>query len=182
MKLQLLYNFSYFRILFYYVLIPIIVIVSITGISLVKYSKEHKDHNNMKYIYVVNFWSYLIAIVLCCTILSLSLGFALAVLKLSNYYAVSKIMYLLYLCPLIPFSLLVFFCFKIIKLILSKKKNPDIYETVKTVQPVQEVSANVEPTIPVMSVNSAETVNTDSEIIQQPTSSSTKDDEDIELI
>lgn len=120
------YNFSYLNKVIYFFAIPLIVIFLIFIIGLIIYSKKTKNKNN-KYIYNMNFYSLLLAIIVCGFLTAFSIGFSINFSKsiLSNKIIDNNnlLLCLSIIFPFIPFLFLILFIILFYKNLKSKKHN-----------------------------------------------------------
>ena len=110
-ELKVSYSFDYLKEVFNYILIPVFIVLLIVVVGLVIYAKKEKDHTTEKYNYTMNFWSYLMCIILSAALFAIALSF---VVSLHNSIAgrpvdKNNLIYIVYLSPIIPLIFLMVF-------------------------------------------------------------------------
>lgn len=122
-ELKVGYSFDYLKEVFSYILIPVIIVLFIVIIGLFIYSKKEKDHTTERYTYTINFWSYLMCIILSAALFAIALSFVVSLNKSIAGRTVDKtnLIYLVYATPLVPLLFLVITGIRWIKMFLSYK-------------------------------------------------------------
>ena len=126
-ELKVSYSFDYLKEVFNYILIPVFIVLLIVVVGLVIYAKKEKDHTTEKYNYTMNFWSYLMCIILSAALFAIALSF---VVSLHNSIAgrpvdKNNLIYIVYLSPIIPLLFLISTGVHWIKMFLSYKNRRD---------------------------------------------------------
>ncbi len=124
MELKLSYNFDYLKQIFSYILIPVFIVLLVIIIGLFIYTRVEKDHTTERYNYTINFWSYLICLLLSATLFAIALSFVISLYKSIDGREVdnTKLIYLVYLSPLIPLVFLINTGIHWIKLFFNNKE------------------------------------------------------------
>ena len=124
-KLQVSYSFDYLKEVFNYILVPVFIVLLIVLIGLFIYSRVEKDHTTEHYNYTINFWSYLMCIILSAALFAIALSFVVSLHSSIAGRQVDKtnLIYLVYLSPLIPLAFLVSTGIHWIRMFLSYREN-----------------------------------------------------------
>ncbi len=124
--MKIFYDIPYIQGIMKYVLIPVAAVIIIVGVSLFIYSTIHKDHEDPRYNFVMNFWSSLIGIILTGAILAMAVGFSVAMTeKMQEYGLVEEkkmLYYLLKYFIIIPFIFVIWYIVKFLKTIYYKPR------------------------------------------------------------
>ena len=75
---QTVYSEENMRVLLFYVIIPLIVILFLFFIGTKVYEHRNKDKDRDRTNYVINYWSNVMGIIFTAILLSVSIGFSLA--------------------------------------------------------------------------------------------------------
>ncbi len=128
--MNIFYSLSGVREVIYLVFIPLFTTLILYGLFVFFYSIKEKDKARKNY--VVSFWSNVIGILFGSVLLSVSIGFVIALVRRVNaegWIVNNQFLYLLFCCfPVIPFFFLCFFLHKFLKLLRNKDKIDKIDE------------------------------------------------------
>ena len=119
------YNEENLKVLLFYVIIPLIVILILffIGTKIYEYKNKNKDQNNTNY--VINYWSNVIGVIFTAILLSVSIGFSLAFtenVRALNAIEENKILYYFFMVfPLFPLIFLIFYIYKFTSNIKKKE-------------------------------------------------------------
>lgn len=123
---QTVYSERNMRVLLYYVIIPLIVLLILFFIGIKIYEHHNKKKNINRTNYVVNYWSNVIGVLFTAILLSVSIGFSLAFtenVRALNAIEENKFFYYFFtVFPVFPFFFLVFYITKFITNIRRKEK------------------------------------------------------------
>lgn len=157
--MKIFYDVPYMKAIMLYVLVPVVVVLTIVGISLYVYSKKHEDHSDPHYNFVMNFWSSLIGVVITAVILAIAVAFSVTMTERMEEYNLVEdkkmIYYLLKYFIVIPIVFVIWYIVKLLKTIYykpSKKKD------------LQQETANTTSVVEPSNIVSAPPVNTASEV------------------
>ena len=130
-ELKVSYSFDYLKEVFNYILVPVFIVILIVLVGLFIYSRIEKDHTTNHYNYTINFWSYLMCIILSAALFAIALSFVVSLHTSIAGREVDKsnLIYLVYLSPIIPFVFLVSTGIHWIKMFLSyRESKKDVIE------------------------------------------------------
>ena len=114
------------RVLLFYVIIPLLVILVLFFIGTKIYEHRNKDKDLNQTNYVINYWSNVMGIIFTAILLSVSIGFSLAFTE--NVRALNVIeeniffYYFFMVFPVFPLFFLIFYIVKFINNIRRKEK------------------------------------------------------------
>ena len=114
------------RVLLFYIIIPLLVILVLFFIGTKIYEHRNKDKDLNRTNFVINYWSDVIGIIFTAILLSVSIGFSLAFTE--NVRALNAIeeniffYYFFMVFPLFPLFFLIFYIVKFINNIRRKEK------------------------------------------------------------
>lgn len=123
---QTVYSEENMRVLLFYVIIPLVVILVLFFIGTKIYEHRNKDKDLNRTNFVINYWSDVIGIIFTAILLSVSIGFSLAFTE--NVRALNAIeeniffYYFFMVFPLFPLFFLIFYIVKFINNIRRKEK------------------------------------------------------------
>ena len=111
--METIYTTENFKILLFYIIIPLTVVLILFFIGTKIYTYLNKDKNSNDVNYAINYWSNVLGIIFTAILLSVSVGFAFAFIKtLHNLNIVESNIVLYYFFmffPIIPFLFLIFY-------------------------------------------------------------------------
>ncbi len=157
--MKIFYDVPYMKAIMLYVLVPVVVVLTVVGISLYVYSKKHEDHSDPHYNFVMNFWSSLIGVVVTAVILAIAVAFSVTMTERMEEYNLVEdkkmIYYLLKYFIVIPIVFVIWYIIKLLKTIYHKpsKKKELQQEAANTTSVVRP--SNTVPTPPIETVNKA---------------------------
>lgn len=123
---QTVYSEENMRVLLFYVIIPLLIILVLFFIGTKIYEHRNKDKDLNRTNFVINYWSDVIGIIFTAILLSVSIGFSLAFTE--NVRALNAIeeniffYYFFMVFPLFPLFFLIFYIVKFINNIRRKEK------------------------------------------------------------
>lgn len=123
---QTVYSEENMRVLLFYVIIPLLIILVLFFIGTKIYEHRNKDKDLNRTNFVINYWSNVIGIIFTAILLSVSIGFSLAFTE--NVRALNAIeeniffYYFFMVFPLFPLFFLIFYIVKFITNIRRKEK------------------------------------------------------------
>lgn len=123
---QTVYSEENMRVLLFYVIIPLLVILVLFFIGTKIYEHRNKDKDLNRTNFVINYWSNVMGIIFTAILLSVSIGFSLAFTE--NVRALNAIeeniffYYFFMVFPVFPLFFLVFYIVKFITNIRRKEK------------------------------------------------------------
>ena len=123
---QTVYSEENMRVLLFYVIIPLLVILVLFFIGTKIYEHRNKDIDLNRTNFVINYWSNVMGIIFTAILLSVSIGFSLAFTE--NVRALNAIeeniffYYFFMVFPLFPLFFLIFYIVKFINNIRRKEK------------------------------------------------------------
>ena len=124
--MQTIYSIRNLRILLFYVMIPLLIVLILFFIFSRIYIKKRENQDSNKTNYVLNYWGDVLGIVFSTILLSVSVGFAAALMKtLRDLNAISENIVFYYafaLFPIIPFIFMYLYIKKFIRNINKKEK------------------------------------------------------------
>ncbi len=124
--MQTIYSIRNLRILLFYVMIPLLIVLILFFIFSRIYIKKRENKDSNKTNYVLNYWGDVLGIVFSTILLSVSVGFAAALMKtLRDLNAISENIVFYYafaLFPIIPFIFMYLYIKKFIRNINKKEK------------------------------------------------------------
>ncbi len=133
--MQVFYSLSGVDEVIYMVLIPLFVTLIFYGLFVFFYSIRMKDKDQRRKNYVISFWSSVIGILFGAVLLSVSIGFVMALVRRVNTLGLvvsNQIFYTLFCCfPVIPFIFLLSFIRKFLKTLKYKEELDEIEEEEK---------------------------------------------------
>lgn len=123
--MKVIYDISSFRKAFFFLIIPLLVIIISFLIGITIYSVKSKK-KDVRYHYNMNFYSLLLAIIVCSFLTAFSLGFSINFIKvIYSSHSVEQYQILYYLSfffPLFPFVFLILFMILFYKNYMNKKR------------------------------------------------------------
>ena len=124
--MQTIYSIRNLRILLFYIMIPLLIVLILFFIFSRIYIKKRENKDSNKTNYVLNYWGDVLGIVFSTILLSVSIGFAAALMKtLRDLNAISENIVFYYafaIFPIIPFIFLYLYIKKFIRNINKKEK------------------------------------------------------------
>ena len=123
---QTVYSEENMRVLLFYIIIPLLIILVLFFIGTKIYEHRNKDIDLNRTNFVINYWSDVIGIIFTAILLSVSIGFSLAFTE--NVRALNAIeeniffYYFFMVFPLFPLFFLIFYIVKFINNIRRKEK------------------------------------------------------------
>ncbi len=124
--METIYTTENFKILLFYIIIPLTVVLILFFIGTKIYTYLNKDKNSNDVNYAINYWSNVLGIIFTAILLSVSVGFAFAFIKtLHNLNIVESNIVLYYFFmffPIIPFLFLIFYIRKFLYNMRLKEK------------------------------------------------------------
>lgn len=123
---QTVYSEENMRVLLFYIIIPLLVILVLFFIGTKIYEHHNKDKDLNRTNFVINYWSNVMGIIFTAILLSVSIGFSLAFTE--NVRALNAIeeniffYYFFMVFPVFPLFFLVFYIVKFINNIRRKEK------------------------------------------------------------
>ena len=123
---QTVYSEENMRVLLFYIIIPLLVILVLFFIGTKIYERRNKGKDLNRTNFVINYWSDVIGIIFTAILLSVSIGFSLAFTE--NVRALNAIeeniffYYFFMVFPLFPLFFLIFYIVKFINNIRRKEK------------------------------------------------------------
>lgn len=123
---QTVYSEGNMRVLLFYVIIPLLIILVLFFIGTKIYEHRNKDKDLNRTNFVINYWSNVMGIIFTAILLSVSIGFSLAFTE--NVRALNAIeeniffYYFFMVFPLFPLFFLIFYIVKFINNIRRKEK------------------------------------------------------------
>ena len=126
-----IYSEKNFRILLFYIIIPLTILLFVFLIGTKIYEKLRKNNNINHTNYVINYWTSFIGVFIASVLLSVSIGYGAAFTKLVNDYNVINVnkfsSYFFMAFPIIP---LIFLIIYIRKFIINLRNQDKIKEGV----------------------------------------------------
>lgn len=130
------YDYSFLLKMIRTVFLPLLLITFIIGFVIFIYSRKVKKKDIERYNFIVDFFTNLLAIIIVGSLFAVTLGFSFSLIDTINTYDLKKghevIYYLVFLAPVLPFSFLFVYLYKMILLIINipknKKRKTDIDE------------------------------------------------------
>lgn len=123
---QTVYSEENMRVLLFYVIIPLLVILVLFFIGTKIYEHRNKDKDLNQTNYVINYWSNVMGIIFTAILLSVSIGFSLAFtenVRVLNAIEENIFFYYFYMVfPVFPLFFLIFYITKFITNIRRKEK------------------------------------------------------------
>ena len=124
--MQTIYSIRNLRILLFYIMIPLLIVLILFFIFSRIYIKKRENKDSNKTNYVLNYWGDVLGIVFSTILLSVSVGFAAALMKtLRDLNAISENIVFYYafaLFPIIPFIFMYLYIKKFIRNINKREK------------------------------------------------------------
>ena len=124
--MQTIYSIRNLRILLFYIMIPLLIVLILFFIFSRIYIKKRENKDSNKTNYVLNYWGDVLGIIFSTILLSVSIGFAAALMKtLRDLNAISENIVFYYafaLFPIIPFIFMYLYIKKFIRNINKKEK------------------------------------------------------------
>lgn len=124
--MQTIYSIRNLRILLFYIMIPLLIVLVLFFIFSRIYIKKRENKDSNKTNYVLNYWGNVLGIIFSTILLSVSIGFAAALMKtLRDLNAISENIVFYYafaIFPIIPFIFLYLYIKKFIRNINKKEK------------------------------------------------------------
>ena len=123
---QTVYSEENMRVLLFYIIIPLLVILVLFFIGTKIYEHRNKDIDLNRTNFVINYWSNVMGIIFTAILLSVSIGFSLAFTE--NVRALNAIeeniffYYFFMVFPVFPLFFLIFYIVKFINNIRRKEK------------------------------------------------------------
>ena len=123
---QTVYSEENMRVLLFYIIIPLLIILVLFFIGTKIYEHRNKDIDLNRTNFVINYWSNVMVIIFTAILLSVSIGFSLAFTE--NVRALNAIeeniffYYFFMVFPLFPLFFLIFYIVKFINNIRRKEK------------------------------------------------------------
>lgn len=123
---QTVYSEENMRVLLFYIIIPLLIILVLFFIGTKIYEHRNKDIDLNRTNFVINYWSNVMGIIFTAILLSVSIGFSLAFTE--NVRALNAIeeniffYYFFMVFPLFPLFFLIFYIVKFINNIRRKEK------------------------------------------------------------
>ena len=123
---QTVYSEEIIRVLLFYVIIPLLIILVLFFIGTKIYEHRNKDKDLNRTNFVINYWSNVMGIIFTAILLSVSIGFSLAFTE--NVRALNAIeeniffYYFFMVFPLFPLFFLIFYIVKFINNIRRREK------------------------------------------------------------
>ena len=123
---QTVYSEENMRVLLFYIIIPLLIILVLFFIGTKIYEHFNKDKDLNRTNFVINYWSNVMGIIFTAILLSVSIGFSLAFTE--NVRALNAIeeniffYYFFMVFPLFPLFFLIFYIVKFINNIRRKEK------------------------------------------------------------
>lgn len=133
---QTVYSEENMRVLLFYVIIPLIVILFLFFIGTKVYEHRNKDKDRDRTNYVINYWSNVMGIIFTAILLSVSIGFSLAFTEnVRELNAVDENLMLYYffiVFPVIPLFFLIYYITKFVINIRRKDKlDKEVHEKIE---------------------------------------------------
>lgn len=123
------YDFSFLFKIIKYVLIPVLLVVTLTSFIIMVYSKKVKKKDIERYNYLVEFWTTLLAILIVGGLFAVTLGFSISLSNTIRMYDLVKghelIYYLVLATPILPLVFLIVYVYKIILTVINKPSEND---------------------------------------------------------
>lgn len=120
---QTVYSEENMRVLLYYVIIPLIVLLILFFIGIKVYEHRNKKKNINRTNFVVNYWSNVIGIIFTAILLSVSIGFSLAFTEnVRALNAVEENIFFYYFFMVFPVFPLIFLIYYICKFIINIRR------------------------------------------------------------
>ncbi len=124
--MQIFYSLSGVEEVIYMVLIPLFVTLILYGFFVFFYSLHMKDKDQQRKNYVISFWSSVIGVLFGAILLSVSIGFVIALIKRVNTQGLvvnNQFLYTLFCCfPVVPFIFLIIFIRRFLKTLKQKSR------------------------------------------------------------
>ena len=124
--MQTIYSIRNLRILLFYIMIPLLIVLILFFIFSRIYIKKRENKDSNKTNYVLNYWGDVLGIIFSTILLSVSIGFAAALMKtLRDLNAINENIVFYYafaLFPIIPFIFMYLYIKKFIRNINKKEK------------------------------------------------------------
>ena len=123
---QTVYSEENMRVLLFYIIIPLLIILVLFFVGTKIYEHRNKDIDLNRTNFVINYWSNVMGIIFTAILLSVSIGFSLAFTE--NVRALNAIeeniffYYFFMVFPLFPLFFLIFYIVKFINNIRRKEK------------------------------------------------------------
>ena len=125
------YNEKNFKILLFYIIIPLTILLFVFFIGTKIYEKLRKNKNINRTNYVINYWTSFIGVFISSVLLSVSIGYGAAFTKLVNdYNVINDNMFSYYFFMAFPIIPLIFLIIYIRKFIHNLKAQDKIEEGV----------------------------------------------------
>lgn len=120
---QTVYSEENMRVLLFYVIIPLIVILFLFFIGTKVYEHRNKDKDRDRTNYVINYWSNVMGIIFTAILLSVSIGFSLAFTEnVRTLNAIEENIFFYYFFMVFPVFPLFFLIFYIAKFIINIRR------------------------------------------------------------
>ena len=123
---QTVYSEENMKVLLYYVIIPLLIILFLFFIGTKIYEHHNKDKDQNRTNFVINYWSNVMGIIFTAILLSVSIGFAVAFIEnVRNLNAIEENIVLYYFFMVFPAFPLIFLIYYIVKFVLNLKRKEE---------------------------------------------------------
>lgn len=132
---QAVYSEENFRVLLFYIILPLTVVLLLffAGTKIYSALKEDKDINQTNY--AINYWTNVLGILVTAILLSVSIGFALSFTQtVRDLNAIEENAFLYYFFMVFPFIPFIFLIVYIRKFIVNMKRKEKLDELDKDVE------------------------------------------------